>query len=63
MPGKHSYPAGHGGMKRNKHSMRDAAEKKAMKPPKRGQTNKPKRITTENEPGGPMTPGAKKKRK
>lgn len=32
-----------------------------MKPPQRGK--KPRRITTVNPPGGPMTPGAKKKAK
>jgi len=32
-----------------------------MKKPKKGGT--PKRIKTKNPPGGPMTPGAKKKRK
>ena len=33
--------------------------KHIMKKPKRG--GKPKRITTKNPPGGPLTPGAKKK--
>ena len=32
-----------------------------MKKPKKGR--KPKRITTKNAPGGPYTPGAKKKKK
>jgi hypothetical protein len=34
---------------------------KPMKAPKKGR--KPKRITTKNPPGGPHTPGAKKKKK
>ena len=33
---------------------------KEMKPPKSG--GKPKGITTENKPGGPKTPGAKKEK-
>jgi hypothetical protein len=31
--------------------------------PKKAAGGPPKRIKTKNEPGGPMTPGAKKKRK
>ena len=33
-----------------------------MKKPKKAKT-KPKRITTKNKPGGPKTPGAKKRKK
>lgn len=35
---------------------------KKMKKPKKA-AGKRKKITTKNAPGGPMTPGAKKKRK
>ncbi len=34
-----------------------------MKPPEKGKKYKPKRMATKNMPGGPMTPGAKKKKK
>ena len=34
---------------------------KKMQPPKKGK--KPKRIRTKNPPGGPYTPGAKKKKR
>jgi hypothetical protein len=37
------------------------AKAKKMKKPESG--GKPKRIRTKNPPGGPHTPGAKKKRK
>lgn len=36
-------------------------DNRKMAPPKKG--GKPKRITTVNPPGGPHTPGAKKKKK
>ena len=35
--------------------------KKKLPAPKKG--GKPKRITTKNKPGGPKTPGAKKRKK
>ncbi len=39
----------------------EAKKGKKMKPPQKG--GKPQRITTQNPPGGPYTPGAKKKAK
>ena len=43
-----------------KDTYRSGGKVHQMRKPKRGR--KPKRITTENEPGGPQTPGAKKRR-